>query len=282
MTWIGDTTATLKQKGIDILQGFWNGVTEKWIAVSTWFVGLATMVFNAVASTLTTLKSRGTDILQGFWDGVTEKWIAVSLWFVNLATMVFNAVADTLTTLKSRGTDIIDGFFTGIKNKWVDVSAFAGNIGSFVLNAVGSLANTLWSVGWDLMWGLAQGIYNGASSLVSAAIGSVADLIPGWIKGPLGINSPSRVFMQIGREIPAGLAIGINDGVSLVERAMGTMVPSMTGASGSFAGAGGGAVINHNYYVTPQQLVDLMHDAETGATFARQFGPEFDMNEGLN
>lgn len=79
----------------------------------------------------------------------------------------------------------------------------------------------------------------------------------------------------------AGLSRGLDEGWDDVTRQLSGYVPTINGG-GSLAGNGiGGTVINHNYYVTPQQLVDLMTNAKAGGDFARQFGPELAMMEGV-
>lgn len=44
-------------------------------------------------------------------------------------------------------------------------------------------------------------------------------MLPGWVKDVLGIQSPSRVFMEIGKFIPAGMAEGIVKAAGSVKKA---------------------------------------------------------------
>lgn len=56
---------------------------------------------------------------------------------------------------------------------------------------------------------------------VKAAIKKVTDLIPDWAKKLMDINSPSRVMRdEVGAQIVAGIAVGINENGSLVTDAM--------------------------------------------------------------
>lgn len=275
VTWIGDTTATLKQKGTDILQGFWDGVTEKWVAVSTWFVELAGMVFTAVADTTSKLKSRGTDILQGFWQGVLDKWVAVSLWFTNLATMVFNAVGDTLTKLKSRGTDILQGFWSGVTDKWFAVSLWFSSLGGMIASAVGNLASSLYNAGVAVM----QGLWDGLKAKWGDITNWLSGLNPADWKGPE--RRDKKMLYEPGLWIMQGLSRGLGEGWDDVTRQLSGYVPTING-NGSLAGAGaaGGQVIQI-ITLEPGRWQEFLADAQAGGTFARQFGTELAMMEGV-
>ena len=54
-------------------------------------------------------------------------------------------------------------------------------------------------------------------------IGFVADKIPGPVKKALGINSPSKLFAQFGKNIDQGLAQGVEKHAGMVERSVNNM-----------------------------------------------------------
>ena len=81
-----------------------------------------------------------------------------------------------------------------------------------------ALKDSFFQAGADLIGGLVNGVTSRLSGLrdtVVAVAGSVAD----WFKERLGINSPSRVFMEYGGWISEGAAIGMQKGQSLVAAA---------------------------------------------------------------
>lgn len=281
-TWIGDTTASLWQKGVDLFIGLGNGAQVQWENLRTWLAARAASAMSAVGDVTATLWQKGVDLFIGLGNGAMIQWDNLRTWLANRGAMAASAVGNLISTLWQKGVELFIGMGNGVQAQWGNLKAWLTDMPSRLTSSIGALSSTLWNAGWDLMWGLAEGIYSGASSLVSAAIGSVADMIPGWIKGPLGINSPSRVFMQIGREIPAGLAIGIGQGTPAVENAMRGLV----GVSGfdsahHSGGANGVAPVINVYQVTPQALVELMSDAKAGSVFAKQFSNELGMMEGV-
>ena len=90
-------------------------------------------------------------------------------------------------------------------------------------------------LGRDLITGLVNGIMALGHMIWDALSGLINNALA-WAKNLLGIGSPSKVFRdQIGEMIPAGAAIGIEEGSADVNAAIRDMA---TGAVGAFSGAG--------------------------------------------
>ncbi|MFC7582428.1 hypothetical protein ACFQYP_00460 [Nonomuraea antimicrobica] len=132
-----------------------------------------------------------------------------------------------------------------------------------VVKAVTNLGETMISAGKDLLNGLWDGIQQLAGWLKGKILDFFKNILPGWVQDALGISSPSKVFMQMGRMLPAGMAVGIRQASGLVRTqldrmtamAAGTVMPSMAvpGVSVPSGMAGGGlagrTVIHQtNYY----------------------------------
>ena len=84
--------------------------------------------------------------------------------------------------------------------------------------------------GKALQWGIdmIQGLIDGILSMPGKLMDAISDVVGGavdWAKGLLGIESPSKVFQAFGREVGAGLALGIESGVGGVQRALDTLIP---------------------------------------------------------
>ncbi|RKL88496.1 phage tail protein, partial [Moraxella catarrhalis] len=72
-------------------------------------------------------------------------------------------------------------------------------------------------------------VRNGAS-IITDAIGDVVGGAIDWGKGLLGINSPSRVFMEMGHWIDEGLAKGMEDNVGTVRDSAETLASAPVSA----------------------------------------------------
>lgn len=81
--------------------------------------------------------------------------------------------------------------------------------------AADSLSDTgsvLVSAGADLVRGFINGIRSQIGELASVAA-DMADAVAGGVKELLGISSPSKVMMEVGKDTMEGFSIGLNDGV---------------------------------------------------------------------
>ena len=89
---------------------------------------------------------------------------------------------------------------TWFKQQWDGLMSFFSDLGA-----------RFERIGLDLMLGLSRGIRNAYGTVKDSFLG-VADGAVGWVKDRLGINSPSRVFMELGGYTMAGLAQGVVKG----------------------------------------------------------------------
>lgn len=117
-------------------------------------------------------------------------------------------------------------------------------------------------VDWGLLWKqlkadllggqIGQGIIDGIAAVFSApkrlieATAGMAGQVVDAFKSKLGIQSPSKVFMRIGAEIPAGVEQGIADGQPDVARKMNELaepprVKPLSAVTAPGGAAGGGA-----------------------------------------
>ena len=80
------------------------------------------------------------------------------------------------------------------------------------------VTNQFRSIGADIVAGLKEGISNKWKEMLDW-FGDLTKKLPQWVKDLLGIKSPSRVFMDIGEEIGAGLALGLENSLPEVRAA---------------------------------------------------------------
>ena len=82
----------------------------------------------------------------------------------------------------------------------------------------GALKDRFFAAGADLIGGLANGVTSRLAALRDTVVG-VASSVAAWFKETLGINSPSRVFIEYGGWISEGAAIGMQKGQHLAAAA---------------------------------------------------------------
>jgi hypothetical protein len=170
------------------------------------------------------------DVASDVWGFVTDVISTAAGWVGNNIGDMISFFSDLGTGIQYHVGQAID-FIAGIPGAIGDVFSGAG---SWLLNA-----------GQDIITGLWNGFAGATDWLFRQITGFVDDVI-GWVTSGFGIFSPSKVFRERGRQLPAGLALGIMDNMPMVEDAIGSMVrlPEMSVPVPAGAGAHMGSMAN--------------------------------------
>lgn len=194
--------------------------------------------------------------VEGIWNAILGLWTAVWSAIFAFAKGIFDNIVRTVQTW---GRNL----YNGITTAWNLITDFFSDVPGNIRRFFDGVALWLWNAGQDLIRGLGNGIRN-MGQWVLDQIGSVINGAIDWAKGLLGINSPSRVFAGIGRNLGQGLANGITGETRNVVRAVGGLSDAVTngfdatldpghvalrGAAGGTFGTGGAV-----YNITVQAL----------------------------
>lgn len=117
--------------------------------------------------------------------------------------------------------------YNAVVSKVGEMVGYVGGIGGRIVSAVGDLGGRLYSAGVAVIQGLIDGIKHMAGEAANAAKGVVSGAIDG-AKHLLHIGSPSRVFVEIGRDTVAGLVIGLEANAHRAGTAASTVVAKIT------------------------------------------------------
>lgn len=184
--------------------------------------------------------------------------------------------------MKNAGVSLITGFITGI-------GRMIGGVIRVVRDVLTAIKDTLSpshlaEVGTDMIKGLWEGISNMGDWLKDKITSFVSDKIPGPVKKALGINSPSKLFAEFGRNVDEGFVKGIEDNSGKVENSVNNMANSAIAgmvAPGinpaiAFRPAGAGqpigAASNTNQTVSIQTVV--LGDESAAREFFRQLNQD--------
>jgi len=198
-------------------------------------------IINAIVTGLT-----NPDTLQQIIMGAVQLFLAI----IQAIPIIVNALVDALPVIIDNILKVLTDpvFIKAMIDAGVQLlKAVIGGIASMsknligatwdIIKAIGSVLSpsNLWNMGKSVVEGLWNGIKDMGGWLKDKIVDFVKDKIPGPIKSALGIHSPSRVAAMLGVEVPRGLAQGIYQGSSAVEKAATDManaaVSSMTGAA---------------------------------------------------
>jgi TP901 family phage tail tape measure protein len=136
---------------------------------------------------------------------LSDVFDALSKWFV-----------DTAISVSQWASDMIEGilnWFAGLPARIVDAILGLGKmLSDFFYGLLDGSGDLMKSLG-DVAWGIVQGIWEGIKSLGGYLAKQIGDFFSGIVDGvkkTLGIQSPSKVFAEIGKNMIAGLAVGID------------------------------------------------------------------------
>lgn len=207
-------------------------------------VTLVTSLVQALPGIVSTLVEMMPDIVKMVIDGLVNAVSAVIPLVIKQGPKIVKALASgilkSLGVVLSAGKKLIQSLVTVIANALSSfgskVISYAKKIPNGIKKGLGSLA----SIGRNLIEGLWSGIKGKFDSVVSK-VKALASKLPTAVKKVLGIASPSKVFMEIGKWIPEGLALGIERNIGAVQSATDAMsgATEFTPFGGSVNASGG-------------------------------------------
>lgn len=150
-------------------------------------------------------------LASGIWTKLTETASRA----VAFAKKIPNAIKRGLGNLRSIGTNLITTLWNGIKSKFTSVISNVLSTAKGIPTAVKDGIGSLYSIGSSVIQGLWDGLKSKWDALIGWFSGAV-DSLKEKAKAILGINSPSKVFMEIGKSIPEGLALGIEKNMDMI------------------------------------------------------------------
>lgn len=174
------------------------------------------------------------------------------------------AFSNAHSKVSKAGKEFVDKVITGAQSKGNAVDSAFKKIAKAAANAVGGTRSYFYEAGKELAAGLKEGISSGKSGVVSGAIAMAKEAISA-VKEALDINSPSKVFEDLGVFVPEGFAIGISKLGGTIKSSTATMADSaISGVQSSISKLAD--VVNSDIDTQPtiRPVLDLS-DVETGA-----------------
>lgn len=210
-------------------------MSRLWSWITSKFVAGWNYVKTKVLGAITALR----DGNQRAMETVRRKLGDLVAWFTGLPGRILRAIGRFNTLLVTKGRELIAGASSGIVTRWESLREWIGGLKDKIKSRIGNTARTLYSAGRDLLAGMIEGVQAMASRLVSAVTGPIGDAV-GKAKSLLGINSPSKVFRDIGKFTMQGYADGVDRYARTARSAVqGALDPASLSLSGASAGGGG-------------------------------------------
>ena len=224
---------------VDIVVALAEGLARGVPAVVTAALELVKGVLQGIAENIGDIVTAGMDCVIAFMDGLASRIGDVIQSGIELALSFIEGVADGLENNKERmseavrrvikailttgvevikggatgflegGKELLQGAIDGIKAKWPAIKSAVKGAVDNAKSAMSNLGSALVQAGKDLIQGFMNGIKSKAQAVWDAAV-DVANNAKEAVLSFLGINSPSRVFKEIGRYTVEGMAVGLD------------------------------------------------------------------------
>ena len=171
-------------------------------------------VFNGLAALPEWLKAQGTWLAQTIWGGISTFFTqTLPGFFTATVKGAIQTAWDALPEwMQERGKDLgrwVGQGFTATKT-WLVERAM--EIGGWFVEAWNSLVDTFQGLGKSIV----QGIWAGMNSMrqwIWDRVREFIDSVRRAMEGALGIGSPSKVTMEMGRSMAQGLVMGMQSGI---------------------------------------------------------------------
>ena len=237
-------TALLANPLLMVIAGIAGGaylIYQNWDAVSDWFAGLWERVKSVTSAGWDLIKGvflnyHPAGIIYSNWDGIAG-WFGIQWSSVKAGAQI---AWDGIKLLLSGGYSadaLVYSLWRGMADWFRDLGpdlaqAFRDLWGA-IKAEVGQWPGRMLQIGKDAVQGLIDGLWGGADDVENAGVTTGRNLVRGT-KRALDSNSPSKVFIQIGRDVIEGLGIGLRDNANVATDEMSKITDTLikTGDAG--------------------------------------------------
>jgi tape measure domain-containing protein len=170
----------------------------------------------ALASKASDLAEAGANLIIKLVEGLTRQAGKMAVAAIGLIVAFARGIGDGLDNIVKAGIDLVADFLHSLAD---NIRTGSGKIGNGLVDVLDAIKD----VGVNIVKGLVDGMLSIASAPLDA-LGSMIEKLPGWAKKLLGISSPSKVFMAIGKFLVDGMTKGIQTNAAAAVVAVGSMV----------------------------------------------------------
>lgn len=235
---VGELIPQFVDTGVKMVVGIVEGLCSAIPQLVTAGIELVAGILEGIASNIGRVVEAAANIVINFMDGIAKKLPQVIQSGINLVLSFVEGVASGLRNNTARleaamrnlidamikaglaairgaisgfvsgGKELLDGLCRGIKSMMSAAGSAVKSCVDSAVKAASNLGSKLVSAGKNLVQGLITGIKSMAQSVWNAAKSVVEGAIKA-AKNALKINSPSKVFIEIGKYTSEGFAVGM-------------------------------------------------------------------------
>ena len=237
--------ALIVEAGLNLLVSLTQGITQAIPQLISMLPQIINTIFSTIVSMLPQIIEAGIQILNALISGIIQAIPQLIAALPQIITSTINTIITNLPKIIQAGIELLGALISGIIQAIPQLIAALPQVFSAIINAFKGIN---WAeLGKNIIDGIINGIKNAASSLMGV-LQDMASQALDAVKDKLGIKSPSRVFRdQVGKQIPAGMAQGVEDGMDEQEgRIKAAIQRGVPTTIDSYLNAGSGRYGNEN------------------------------------
>lgn len=200
----------------DAIKGDWSGA---WNEIEN----VASTIWNGITSVVSTAINGVRNVISSVMNGIKSVWSSAWNGIKSITSGAMSMVRSVVSSGMSAMRGVVSSMMSAVQSAFVSGwnaarNATANGI-SRAVSAARSMAGAMVSAGRDFVMGFVNGI-EGAIWRAASAAARMASAAMNAAKAWFNIGSPSKVMRdQVGKWVPAGLAVGIEQNTDLVENA---------------------------------------------------------------
>jgi phage-related protein len=225
---LADGVPKIVESGIKMVKGILDGIARNIQGVVESGIKCVVAFINGVANKLPAVIQAAINLALSFIEGVADGLMSNQARLESAISKIIQAMIKTgisvikggISGFTSGGKELLQGLCNGIKSMASAAGTAVTNCINAAKRAASNLGSSLVSAGKSLI----QGLVNGITSMASTVAAKAKSVVEGAInaaKRALKINSPSKVFIEIGKFVDEGFIVGMERYASKVANTAG-------------------------------------------------------------
>lgn len=203
-----------------VLLSFMNAIIRLTPKIGQLILALVRMLLNVLQQAIPAMTRAGMNIIVGILNGIAANIGRIVTAATNIIVNFLNGIANNLPRIIQAGVNLIIAFVNGLANGIRNNSKAMGEAG-------GNLASAM-------VEGLAKGIAGGLGRVKDAAV-ALAKSAFNAAKSFLKVNSPSKIFISLGKSVTEGFVKGIDGDKAAMNKAFANLKDGVASAAKSAA-----------------------------------------------
>lgn len=208
---------TIQTIGTQLLTMLGNGIITYVPQLVAQLPTVIMAILNFLTQNLPQFLQKGTEFIVNLTNGIIQQIPGMVAQIPQIISSFVSFISASLPQILQSGIQILISLASGIIQAIPSLVSQLPQIISAIVNGIGALMGSIIDIGKNIVEGIWQGISNAAGWLWDKVTGFFSGIVDG-VKGLLGINSPSKVFADMGKNMALGLGQGWDNEYDRIRR----------------------------------------------------------------